>query len=232
MRGRVFGIVCATLTILLAGCGGGSGGGGVVASTADFPLGAISQSVISGTTSAAFTLSGSIDGLSVVGSGTMTAGAPIASPFEEDSSALAKTSTITGTLTRRGENSRAIAEASVAYYSDSYRYLGEESLYYIVARSPGQFPVSARVSDTGEFYRAEVYGDSTKSELLGTIVATWVLEPDTASTALWKLILVFRDTSGSISSTSVTTSRIRPEGTSRVVSIVVTTSGQTLIYTF
>ena len=203
----------ATSTLaLLAACGGGGGGGnsGPVTSTETFQLRAAYVNYFSDTRSLPFTVTGSVSGTSVTGSGTTTQGAVSSATFEAQA-AQAKTTSATGTFIANGQ-SFSLASSATAYVDSNYNPLGFNGSEYEVVSSSTPIPATARISDTATWYTSNRYTNSSKTTRVGTTTATFVLEPDTASTALLKIIEIERNTSNAVTSTSTITFRMTPSG--------------------
>lgn len=204
--------VASLLTVLTA-CGGGGGGGGSngpVASTETFQLRTAYVSYINGSGSWPFTISGTASGVSVTGSGTTTAGSVSSTTFEGQA-AQAKTTTATGSFNVNGQN-YPLAVTSTTYVSSNYEPLGFNGTEYEVVTTSVPIPATARVNDTGTWYSSVRYSNSSKTSIEGTATATFVLEPDTSSTALLKIIRIEKDTSNTVTFTSTITFRITPAG--------------------
>lgn len=197
---------------LLAACGGGGGGGSSapVTSTETFQLRTAYVSYLTDTRSMPFSVTGTVSGVNVSGSGTTTQGSMSATTFEGQS-AQVKTTTATGTLIANGQ-SIPLASSSTTYVDSNYNPLGFNGSEYEVVTSSTPIPTTARVNDTAVWYSATRYTSSSKITRTGTTTATFVLEPDTASTALLKIIQVERNTSNTVTSTNTITFRMTPAG--------------------
>jgi hypothetical protein len=200
----------ASAVALLSACGGGGGSSAPVTSTDTFQLRTAYVSYINGSGSWPFSISGTVSGVNVAGSGTETAGSVSSTSFEGQA-AQAKTSTATGSFTVNGQNFP-LAATSTAYVSSNYDPLGFNGTKYEVVSSSVPIPATARVNDTGTWYSSVRYTSSSKTTRAGTATATFVLEPDTSSTALLKIIRIEKDTANTVTSTSTITFRMTPAG--------------------
>ena len=199
------------LLALLAACGGGGNGGSGTSTSADvFQLRTAFINYILDNSSQPFSLSGYDNGVSYSGSGTATQGSLYSVTFEGHP-ALQKTSTATGTLTANGQ-SRPLAVSATAYVDGNYNVLGFYGNEYEVVSTSNPIPATAKVNDTGVWYTTTRYTSPGKTTRNGTATATFVLEPDTANTALLKIITVERDNSNVPTSTNTNTFRITPAG--------------------
>jgi len=68
------------------------------------------------------------------------------------------------------------------------------------------------IASNGNMYSENRYSSVANLILIGTRQTSYVLEPETASTALFKLIQIERDTSQVATDTSIATFRITPAG--------------------
>jgi len=198
------------LSALLAGCGGGGGGGsssGPVASTLTFPLATANANLINN----GYTLHLSVTGTQVVngtsygvtGSVTLMQSTQTASTFEGQA-ALLNTQSMSGTLTVLGV-SVPFASSVLIYSTTNYAPLGEVSpdSYYVMQGTP-TIPLTGKVGDAAVIGTYNVYTDSTKTVPLGTAVVRYVIEADTASTAIINLIEDDYDTSSALISSTQT----------------------------
>lgn len=197
---------------LMTACGGGGGGGAAapVASTDTFPLTTIlANSLLS--SSKTFTITGTSSGAAITGSGTATRGSLSAGTFE-GVAAQQRTTTVTGSFTVNG-SSFALNSSSVSWVDSNNVPVGESGgTDYVVVTGTPTIPATVRVNDTGTLYTANRYSDSTKSVLRGTMTVTYVVEPDSATTALLTLIRTEKDNSNATESTNSAQVRITPAG--------------------
>jgi hypothetical protein len=205
--------IVSICTTLFSGCGGGGGGGGEnqgpVTSTDTFQLRAAYINYITESRSLPFTLSGTESGITFTGSGTVTLGNSSNATFEGQS-AISKSTTSTFTVTANG-TTVSDGGTSTSYFTSNYVPLGFTGSEYEVVTATS-IPTTAKVNDTGTMFTSDLYTNSSKASKIGTSTTTFVLEPDTASTALLKIINVDRSTSNTVTSTEVTTFRITPMG--------------------
>lgn len=202
-----------TLTLAISACGGGGGSTaptGPVASTETFQLRTAYVNYVTETRSLPFTVTGTTSGQSVTGSGTATQGALTSATFESQA-AQQKTTTVTGSITANG-TTIPLSSSSTTYVDSNYNPLGISGTDYAVVTSGTSIPTTARVNDTGNLYSTIRYASSTKATLRGTQTVSYVLEPDTASTALLKIISTERDSYNTVTSNSTTTFRMTPAG--------------------
>ena len=208
-------IVCAAcLTALIAACGGGGSGGTPapvpVTSTDIFQVKTAFVNYFNDSRSLPFTISGTISGVSVSGSGTLTQSGVTAGSFE-GLPVLQKVSTVTATVLVNG-TPLTTAESTTSYADSNYVPKGSSNGEYRVIGNAVNIPDTALVNDTGVWYTEDIYLASDKVSFLGTSVTSFVMMPDTASTAILKIIQTDRDTSGNVTLIATITFRMTPAG--------------------
>lgn len=227
-------ISVTALVFLVSACGGGGGGGGgsngPVTSTETFQVKAAYVNYLNKTGSFPFTLSGTSSGTNVTGSGTLTLSTPSNGTFESIS-VLQKNSAATFTIIANGVSAND-GSASSTYVDSNYQPKGSSGTEYAVVTSNIAIPVTGRVGDSGTWSIENRYTNSTKTSLLGTTTTSYVLEADTASTALLKIIDEEKNNAGTTTSTMIETYRITPAGAITAVSATASASPTFLTFTF
>jgi len=207
-------LVVAMSTAFLAACGGGGGGSSApiapVTSTETFQVKTAYVSYFTDSRSLPFTMSGTTSGVSVNGSGTVTQSGVTSGTFE-GVAALQKVMTITASLVGNGVTIP-FGATSTSYVDSNYTPKGISGSEYSVVTSAVNIPVTAKVNDTGIWSTSNRYTTSAKTTLLGTTEASFVLQPDTASTALLKIIQTDKNTSGTPKMISTVSFRMTPAG--------------------
>ncbi len=207
-----------TLTLsaaFIAACGGGGGDAGVPAPTpvvsADiFQVKTAYINYFNDTATYPFTISGTVSGYSVSGSGSLAQSSVTGGTFE-GAAALQETSTVNWSLMINGQSST-FTDTQTAYVDSTYVPLGWAGDEYVMVTSAATIPVTAMVNDKGIWHTANRYATSAKTTLLGTEVTSFELAPDTAVTALLKITQVDKDTLGNIEMTATATFRMTPAG--------------------
>jgi hypothetical protein len=223
--------------VVLTACGGGGGGGGSASTTSAPVISANSFNFLSGyqrSTAAAanenYTISGTCNGTS-----TQTRTAASNSTTFESRPALSSVSVSTRQLTNCTPASSADTETNF-YNPSTYAPFGSS----IVGGDYGVYgatniPVTVRVGDAGVIGTETLYTNSAKSSISGRNDISFVIEPDTATTAIANIIVkVYDFTFGSYSLTSTQQIRYRmaADGTLTAISIDVQfANGNRLIYT-
>lgn len=196
MKNTIKLLLAIASVVLLVACGGGGGGGtpAPVASTQTFDLRAAYVSSLINTSTNTFTITGSQDSVTITGSGTGTYGELSSGTFE-GGSAQQRTSTVTGSFIVEGQ-SFPLNYSSVSWFDSNYLPLGADAGdEYTVVVGTATIPTEAKVGDSGQLYISNRFTSSAKTTALGTIASTYVVEPDTASTAIVTLISTYKSTS-------------------------------------
>lgn len=84
--------------------------------------------------------------------------------------------------------------------------------FYAVVTGAVTIPASAKVGDGGTWYSSNIYDPSSKNVQIGTRTTTYVLEADTATTAIARMIEIDRDLSNNVSGTTTSAFRITTAG--------------------
>jgi hypothetical protein len=193
--------------VALTSCGGGaSAPAGPVTSNPSFPLqsGEIASVVRGSSTN--FTVSGTCNGTS-----GFVSSSPVPATFEGVSGvSVATTRTFNFTDCRPAT----FTDSSTDYYDSNYVPLGTifADGSYSVFLTPPTLPVSVKVGDTGTLGMQNNYTDSTKKNLTGQDVISYVVGPDTANTAIINIIWKSYNPSAVLISTEQDRSRIAANG--------------------
>ncbi len=216
MNHRIFSrLVVATIAIALTGCGGGSGdettvSTAPVASTTTFQLKSANDNFFNTTGTATFSVSGTVNGATVTGTGTATRGNVSAAVFETVAG-FKRSTTVSASLTANGVTAP-LTSTSTSFRDAGGVPLGTSGEEYVVITGAVTIPITARINDTGTAYTANRFSNSSKATLLGTLTSTYVLLPDTETTGLLKITDTLRNTAGTMTSQSTVTIRITAAG--------------------
>jgi hypothetical protein len=202
--------VLGSLAVGLSACGGGGGvSGGPPAVTYNLQAG-YTHLINTGLT-ANVTLSGTalVNGVSVpfTGTGTLTL-APAVSTIFHNSTALAQTETISGTVTAAGQQAPYSSSVVDYYAAGSYAVLGQSATNeYDVVQTPFTFPTSVIGGSSGMLGTASRYTDSTLSVSLGmTQISYFTMTPvDPGSPVAVQFTNKIYDTQNTLVETDVTT---------------------------
>jgi len=200
----------------LAACGGGGGGGGgTVASANTFDIQAGWSRLVANGFTSTFTVSGTCSGTF-----NLTDGAANTSTTFEGAPAISGNSVISMTLSTSG-CTPSTASTETRYYDSNYNLLGYSVLggSYGVWVTPPTFSNTARVGDVVVVGTVNKYTNSTKSTSAGRQENSYVIEPDTATTAITNLITKNYNTSNALTSTEQDRYRIAADGSLTLISI-------------
>lgn len=211
-------LAVALSTAFLAACGGGSdapASPAAVSATATFPLLSGYKALVASGYSKNFTVSGTC-----TGSGNKSSSPATTAATFEGVTGLSATATFTASLASPCTPS-SIAQTSTAYFSSNYVPLGFNSVggTYAVYLTPPTIPTSVTVGATGTYGTQTLYTNSTKTTGNGTAVQSYVIESDTASTAIVNLISKLYNASGTLTATEQDRFRIDAAGTLTPTSI-------------
>ena len=203
-------IIGLCFAVLLSACGGGDStpATGPVVSTLSFPLKSAYSTLVANGYTKSYVVSGSCKGIA----SEITAPATGGQTFEGVTGQLSTALTLTINLTTCTPPS--ITATVTAYYDTNYTPLGfSSSGVYSVYLPPPSIPTSIMVGDTGTIGTATNFtGSSSTGTREGQTVVSYVVEPDTASTAIVNLIFQTFDTSGNLTSTEQDRYRISSTG--------------------
>jgi len=210
-------LVLSASLALLAACGGGGGGStsptGPVTSTLSFPMQTGYRTLVANGAANNFTISGTC-----AGSGSHTIGAANTAATFEGSAALSAASTWTFTFTNCTPSST--AATSTTYYDSNYvpRGFSSVGVNYGVYLTAPTIPSTVMVGNTGTIGTQTLYTNSTKTVGNGTTVVSYVVEADTANTAIVNLIARIYNAGGTLTATEQDRYRIDAAGTLTPVS--------------
>lgn len=227
-------LTVALSAAFLTACGGGGGDtsatGGAVSSSLSFPIQSAYKAIVASGLSKSFTVSGTCSG-----SGNKSSSPATTAATFEGITGFSATSTLTISYTNCTPTS--IAQTSTAYFDSNYVPTGFSSsgVNYGVYLTPLAIPSSATVGGTGVLGTETLYTNSTKATLNGSIVQSYVIEPDTSTTAIVNLIAKIYNASGTLTATEQDRYRITSAGTLTPTSIDIQyANGSTnhLVFTF
>ena len=129
------------------------------------------------------------------------------------------------------------AATAINYYDANFTPIGVSvpaGEYGRYLTPPPALPTSVRVGDTAVFATLTLYSSSAQTTVIGQQVYSYVIEPDTASTAIINLISRRFNTSNQLLLTGQSRYRITADGALTATSIDLqfsTTSTQRLVFT-
>jgi hypothetical protein len=234
MRIRFFGYgAVATACVALSACGGGGDAAPPVENTASFPMTTVLANYVNQTRSSQASFSGTAiaSGQSFAVSGSRNLSEATTSSTFDGVPALRKALTLTGTMSVAG-TSIPLAQTTYAFFDSNYKPLGKTGTgSYCATTAYTPLPGTARIGDNGAWYTLNCYTSSSKQVKVSTSIVSYVLEPDSSTTAVLKVVYQATSTSGN-SGTTTETFRITTGGslTRMEESGVLSESGVTLNY--
>ena len=230
MNTLTFSSIVATVAIgLLSGCGGGGGDSVATPATTNFPLLSGYKTRIAAGSTDNFIISGTCSGTA-----TLTNGAATANTFQSVIG-YAVVQTVTVNLTNCTPSTNAVT--GTGYYDANYSPLGSQvpgTEFTKYTSLPPAIPSSVKVGDTAAYATQNVYTDSTLATATGQRFISYVIEADSANTAIANLITKSYNTAGQLLYTQQSRYRIAADGFLTIVSIDIqysTTSSTRLLYT-
>ena len=210
--------LAAAGALALSACGGGGDAAapaGTTTSSLSLPLKSAYAAAVASGYSKTYAVSGTCNGTATDTRGAASGGAS----FEGASGVLSAVQTLTISFT----NCTPVSTAATAtdYYDTSYNPLGSSivgSAYHVYPAAL-TIPASVTVGSTGTIGTSNNYSSSSKTTLLGQTAISYVVEPDTATTAIVNLITRTTDAAGHLTSTEQDRYRIAATGAAVPVSI-------------
>jgi hypothetical protein len=207
MKTLSFVVISLLSAVALTSCGGGGGSsGGPVTSTLTFPLQSGMKASAAQGYSIDFTVSGTCSGTANITSST-----PVSTTFE-GVAAVSSLGTISLSLSNCTPSY--FSSSSTDYYDVNYVPLGTitSSGEYGVYTTTPAIPVSVKVGDTGTIGTKIYYTDNTKIFSTGQDVISYVIEPDTANTAIVNIVDKSYDSDGVLNVTEQDRYKIKADG--------------------
>lgn len=210
-------LTVALSTAFLTACGGGGGGeapaaAAPVPSTVSFPLQSAFRALVASGYSKPFTISGTC-----AGTGNVTYAPATTAVTFEGVSGFSAAATYTYNYTNCTPASSASTKTN--YFDTNYIPRGYSTgSSYGVYLTPLTIPATVTVGGTGVLGSLTEYTNSTKSTLSGRMDVSYVVEADTATTAIVNVIVKSYNVSGTLTSTEQDRYRITTSGTMTLTS--------------
>ena len=209
---------CAAL--ILSACGGG-GDAGTAASPLEFPLASVAYT--HATTAVQFNLAGALDGVNITLSYSQNPGA--ASSFEGKPA-----STAVQRMVLRSNGVLAFDTTLTSYFAANpyvaYGSIDQSDGGYSVFTQTPNFPVTARIGQSGVIGSSIDYADFQKNVVTKTSTVSWSLEADSATTAMFSVNTLI---AGTPSFTGSECLRVDANGVVSGLVLKIDFSGKTLI---
>lgn len=191
-------LAAVMLVALLGACGGGGDGGGDVPAHVVVPLAAALANYVDQSLSVGVSIDGTATAagqtLPITGSGTYSEST--SSATFEGQPALRKDTTLTGMLTVAAV-SVPLSSSGQSWFDAERRPLAATSAEsYCVRTSVQPLPASAAAGANGAWYTMDCYASSARLVRVASVAASYVVEPDSGSTALVKLLTLTTEAGG------------------------------------
>jgi hypothetical protein len=213
---KLFFSICVLL--LVAACGGGGGGGGgasgPVSSVNTFDIRAGHARLAASGFSTSLTVSGTCSGTFVLTSGPATTNTVF-----EGAAALSRSSV--ASLTVANCTPASSVGTTTSYFDSNYIPLGFAIVggdYGVWSAAP-TLPTAAKVGDVAVVGTINKYTNNTKSTYAGKQENSYVIEADTATTAIANLISKTYNASNVLTSTEQDRYRVAADGSLTLISI-------------
>jgi hypothetical protein len=144
-------------------------------------------------------VTGEINGVAVTGTGEYTFSPAIAATLAGQPVMSNERALTTRLWNKKGKTKMELSTNSITYYDSNYGYLAELDQrpapsdnelsfrgYAVIDRKISA-PTTIRANDFGSLSSMTVYKDQTRSIKLGTITRSYVVEPDTASSVIYRI---------------------------------------------
>lgn len=164
-------IIINFFLFLLVGCGGGGGSSNSRSDT--FPVKQAFRDLNKDGSTSNFTVTGTINGVSVTGSGSYISSAAVAGTFE-GSSAFVVSNTLSGSITGNG-NTLQLNYSSSSYFDTNYNPIGFEDDESYSTSTIEEWPVTVKAGDSGDLGIQTNYTDDSKSIMTGTIESSYAV---------------------------------------------------------
>jgi hypothetical protein len=176
---------------------------------------------------------GASGGQTVAFSGNGSISSSLAAGTFEGVAAQVKTLATNATLTAQG-TSVPLVDTSLAFYDATYQVLGSSSATsYCVRSGTAGLPASAKVGDTGTWYAATCYTNSSKAVQTSAGALTFAIEPLTDTSAILRISQKSTPLTGTASSQDLTyTITTAGSVTPRETPVAITSGGVTVNLTF
>ena len=212
---KIRAVVASFLLAGLSACGGGGSAAapsGPVTSTLSFPLQSAENTFVANGVTKTFTVAGTCSG-----TGSMSVAPAATGATFEGAAALSMVQTITISFTNCTPAS--IASTATSYFNSSYVQLGLNGSVYGVFLTPPTIPTSVTVGGTGIVGTLTLYTDSTKATGSGRQDLSYVIEPDTSTTAIVNKIIKTYNAAGTLIQTAQARARIAMVGATTPISL-------------
>jgi hypothetical protein len=229
------------LLLALSACGGGGDSGGLAPAMgpSSIDLGAAVGTLVTKGLSANVTLSGTVSGNAVTGSGTYALAPAVSATFGGVTNALAQALTAIFSISAAGQSLTVNSNVTYYYTTGTYTFLGEQdnnppnSTEFDIALPPLAYPSTVKVGDTAVLGTVMRYTDNTQGVALGTTTVSYLVKQGAAgsNTLIVELINEIHDRSGATTQTDKTDYAVSASGAVSFVLASSTLGADTLTVT-
>lgn len=228
------------LTLTLSACGGGGSGGTALApGPAAVNFGAAFASLINNGLSVNVSLSGSVQGNAISGTGTYALAPSVSAPFDNGAAALSQALSATFNVTAGGQTITVTSSVTDYYQTGSYAFLGEQDnnppppLEFDIALPPLTYPSMVKFGDTAVLGTVMRYQDNTKSSAAGTATVSYLVKAGAANsdTLIVELINQIYDVNNMLVQTDKTDYAVTASGAISFVSATAQEGADSLVVT-
>ncbi|WP_427914868.1 hypothetical protein ACPWT1_08135 [Ramlibacter sp. MMS24-I3-19] len=224
-------LTSSVLAGMLAACGGGGSSGGSAGSEPSamaFAFPAATAERAASPAVAQYVVSGDCTGAEVKLRG-------VASPATFGAQAASAVTTTTDRLLANCASAGSTSSWQTGFYDSAFLPIGDDNSSGAVAvsDSPWHVPTAVKPGDTGDIGAQTIYADSNRTKVLYHATFTFVVQPDTPTTALAVVTATDKDPSGNVLFVEKDSYQLRP-GAWSLLSVdqqYATTSNLHLIYT-
>ncbi len=231
----------STAILLLGSCGGGGSSSGGGSSNTTFPLAQAIANFVSKAESIPVTATGTVIGSGSSGTGSAifsatAASAPANPPLpllSSQAGVFLRTLSITGNVTSNTVTTPFDFETQV-YYTTDYEPLGqnEPGLFCVFSGVTAKFPASVIAGQTGTIGTAACYQDDSQLIATGSLVSSFAIKTNTATTVTASLIDKVFDTGNTLQSTRQIDYQLDQNGNITFLSGIVTIPASNIALTF
>jgi len=232
-------LVCLAIVTLVSACGGG-GDSPVEQQPITYPLKSAYQAYLAANHTYTNTISGTIGGSQVTGSGTQTEGALASVPVSAGSG-FTRTGTTVASFSYLSPATGTPQSANTTNtYTENYNSnkLLTGTIYSVatngnlstnfveVQGTQQELPASVTVGSSANWYSTKSWTDSTKTTPIGTSTATWTILSGSGSNAVFQIVSQNFDTNNAPTLTTTARYSIDTTGTMKLLT---TRSVQTVV---
>ncbi|KWR91861.1 hypothetical protein [Cupriavidus sp. IDO] len=218
-------LMAVVFTMLLGACGGGGDGGSSSNSAStqsvSVPLQtAVANEVNNGIT-VNFSISGTVSGVPVTGSGTLKDDKPVAATFN-GAAALKTTETVSGTITVNGVSAPFSVTTIIFRNPATFAEFSEDLGDQVVDFPDYTYPATVKAGDSATLVTGTAFSSSARTTKIGTVTRSYSVAADTSTSLLVTFTETDFDNNSVKTADAQTTFRVDTMGNIQFVSEKVT----------